>query len=64
MFIERLWRSVKYELIYPGEFDSGAELWSALHCYFDRYNFRPHQLLDYRTPAELYLNRRSKNKIR
>ena len=35
VFIERLWRSVKYELIYPGDFDSGAELWSALHCYFD-----------------------------
>ena len=65
VFIERLWRSVKYELIYPGDFDSGAELWSALARYFDHYNFRrPHQALDYRTPAELYLNRRPKNKIR
>jgi putative transposase len=65
VFIERLWRSVKYELIYPGDFDSGAELWSALSRYFDHYNFRrPHQSLDYRTPAELYLNRRLKNKTR
>ena len=65
VFIERLWRSVKYELIYPGEFDSGAELWSALSRYFDHYNFRrPHQALDYRTPAELYLNRRPHNKMR
>ena len=65
VFIERLWRSVKYELIYPGDFDSGAELWSALHCYFDHYNFRrPYQALDYCTPAELYLNRPPKNKIR
>lgn len=65
VFIERLWRSVKYELIYPGDFDSGAELWSALHCYFDHYNFRrPHQALDYRTPAELYLNHRPQNKTR
>ena len=65
VFIERLWRSVKYELIYPGDFDSGAELWSALHSYFDYYNFRrPHQALGYRTPAEVYLNRRAKNKMR
>ena len=65
VFIERLWRSVKYELIYPGDFESGAELWSALHCYFDHYNFhRPHQALGYRTPAELYLNSRPMNKTR
>jgi putative transposase len=65
VFIERLWRSVKYELIYPGEFDSGAELWSALSRYFDHYNFRrPHQALGYRTPADLYWNRRPHNKMR
>jgi putative transposase len=64
-FIERLWRSVKYELIYPGEFDSGAELWSALSRYFDHYNFRrPHQALGCRTPADLYWNRRPHNKMR
>lgn len=52
VFIERLWRSVKYELIYPGDFASGAELWSALSRYFDHYNFRrPHQSLDYCTPG-------------
>src|SRR6476661_10644714 len=61
VFIERLWRSVKYELIYPGDFASGAELWSALSRYFDHYNLcRPHQSLHYRTPAELYLNNRPK----
>ena len=65
VFIERLWRSVKYELIYPGEFDSGAELWSALSRYFDHYNFRrPHQALGCRTPADLYWNRRPHNKMR
>ena len=66
VFIERLWRSVKYELIYPGDFASGAELWSALSRYFDHYNFRrPHQALHYRTPAELYLSRSPKeqNKV-
>jgi putative transposase len=56
VFIERLWRSVKYELIYPGDFVSGAEIWPALNSYFHFYNFqRPHQALNYRTPAELYL---------
>lgn len=55
VFIERLWRSLKYELIYPGEFATGLELWQALQRYFQFYNFeRPHQSLGYRTPAELF----------
>jgi putative transposase len=55
VFIERLWRSVKYELIYPGDFASGAELFAALDRYFHFYNFRrPHQALGYRTPADLF----------
>ena len=53
VFIERLWRSLKYELIYPGNFTSGAELLPALDRYFHFYNhLRPHQALGYRTPAE------------
>ena len=55
VFIERLWRSLKYELIYPGDFASGAELFPALEKYFHFYNHqRPHQGLDYQTPADLY----------
>jgi putative transposase len=55
VFIERLWRSLKYELIYPGDFASGAELWSPLGQYFHHYNHqRPHQALEYRTPAVVY----------
>lgn len=58
VFIERLWRSLKYELIYPGNFTSGAELLPALDRYFHFYNhLRPHQALGYRTPAELYPHR-------
>lgn len=55
VFIERLWRSLKYELIYPGDFASGADLWPALDRYFHFYNHRrPHQALDYQTPSELF----------
>jgi putative transposase len=55
VFIERLWRSLKYELIYPGDFASGAELVPALDRYFHFYNHRrPHQALGYRTPAQLF----------
>ena len=55
VFIERLWRSLKYELIYPGDFRSGADLLPALDHYFHFYNHqRPHQALGYRTPAELF----------
>jgi putative transposase len=55
VFIERLWRSLKYELIYPGDFASGLELFPALENYFHFYNHqRPHQALGYQTPADLF----------
>jgi len=58
VFIERLWRSLKYELIYPGDFTSGADLFHALDRYFRFYNHRrPHQALGYRTPADLFPHR-------
>jgi len=58
VFIERLWRSLKYELIYPGDFANGADLFQALDRYFHFYNHqRPHQALNYRTPADLFPRR-------
>jgi putative transposase len=58
VFIERLWRSLKYELIYPGDFADGVDLLAALDRYFHFYNHqRPHQALAYRTPADLYRRR-------
>ena len=55
VFIERLWRSLKYELIYPGDFANGADLFQALNRYFHFYNHRrPHQALGYQTPSDLF----------
>lgn len=55
IFIERLWRSLKYEEIYLKEYSTIKELSQELKTYFEFYNFeRPHQSLDKRTPAEVY----------
>jgi putative transposase len=55
VFIERLWRSLKYELIYPGDFATGLELFPALENHFHFYNHqRSHQALGYQTPADLF----------
>ena len=63
VFIERLWRSLKYELIYPGDFPDGAALRTALVGYFDFYNHhRPHQALKYKTPADLYPRGKARRK--
>ena len=52
VFIERLWRSVKYEHVYLHVLDDGNHLWKGLHEYFRFYNHqRLHQSLNYRTPA-------------
>jgi len=55
VFVERLWRSVKYEDVYPRCYQSVAELRAGLTSYFRFYNGeRRHQSLDYRTPGEVY----------
>lgn len=55
IFIERLWRSVKYEEIYINEFGSVDQLRKALKKYFSFYNHeRPHQSFNGQTPAEIY----------
>jgi putative transposase len=55
VFVERLWRSVKYEDIYIKDYERVPELESGLTAYFQFYNEdRPHQSLDYRTPGEVY----------
>ena len=53
IFIERLWRTVKYEDIYLRDYANGHELRSGLGRYFRYYNSeRPHQSLGYKTPVE------------
>jgi len=55
IFTERLWRSVKYEEVYPKQYGTAAEAWQNLRGYFHLYNQeRLHQALDYRTPAEVH----------
>ena len=55
LFIERLWRTVKYEEIYLKAYRDGMEARRSLNGYFRFYNNeRPHQSLGYRTPMEVY----------
>ena len=55
IFIERLWRSVKYEEVYLHEYESRAECEAGLRRYFEFYNDqRLHQALDYRPPRWIY----------
>lgn len=55
VFIERLWRSVKYEDIYLHAYASGLELYDGLEKYFYFYNdHRKHQSLNERTPSAVF----------
>ena len=55
IFTERLWRTVKYEEVYLTEYANPREARGGLSRYFQFYNHeRPHQALEYRTPAAIY----------
>jgi len=57
IFVERLWRSVKYEEVYLKDYETVQEARRGLASYFAFYNReRPHQALKYRTPAAVYLS--------
>lgn len=57
VFVERLWRSVKYEEVYLKAYDSVGEARASLGRYFDFYNRkRPHSSLDARTPDRAYFD--------
>ena len=55
VFVERLWRTVKYEEVYLKDYVNAAEAIAGIRAYFRFYNERRfHQALDYRTPAAVY----------
>ena len=55
VFTERLWRTVKYENVYLQDYSCPREAHAGIGAYLEFYNQRrPHQSLDYRTPAEVY----------
>jgi putative transposase len=58
IFVERLWRSVKYEKVYLHDWHQVAEASSGFSEYFEFYNHeRPHQALGDKSPAEVYFGR-------
>jgi putative transposase len=55
VFVDRLWRSVKYEEVYLHDYGTVPNARAGLGRYFHFYNHeRPHQALGYRTPADVY----------
>jgi putative transposase len=55
VFVERLWRSVKYEEVYLKDYQTVSEARNGLKDYFQFYNYeRYHQSLDYKTPYSVY----------
>jgi putative transposase len=59
IFVERLWRSVKYEEVYLRAYDSVAEARASPDRYLEFYNRRrPHSSLGARTPEQAYLDHR------
>ena len=55
VFVERLWRTVKYECVYLQEWESVTAVRNALKCYFQFYNYeRPHQSLGGLTPSMIH----------
>jgi putative transposase len=65
VFVERLWRSVKYEEVYLRAYDSVSEARERLGRYLDWYNRRrPHSSLDARTPDQAYFEQQSQPPIR
>ena len=54
VFSERLWRSLKYEEVHPKAHGTMIKLRQGIANYMEKYNYRRHQELDYKTPDEVY----------
>lgn len=58
IFTERLWRSLKYEEVYIKSYETPLHAYEEIKKYFSFYNYsRPHQSLNYKTPAEIYFKK-------
>ena len=58
VFVERLWRSLKYEHVYLHAYESVGEARRKIGCYFEFYNSRrPHSSLGAKTPDQVYFHR-------
>ena len=63
VFVERLWRTVKYEEVYLKGYQTARDAYEGLGNYFDFYNTeRFHQSLGYKTPAQVHFDEKSKNR--
>ena len=64
VFIERLWRSLKYECVFLNAFETGSEAQSGIGRWISYYNTdRPHSALNGRTPDEVYATQASEEKL-
>jgi len=63
VFVERLWKSVKYEVVYLKAYNTASEARTSIGKYFEFYNRRrPHSSLDRMTPEQFYFNRQPQPK--
>jgi putative transposase len=63
VFVERLWRSVKYEDVYLRKYETMFECEAGLKRYFAFYNYdRIHQSLDYKVPADIYFSKKKEKR--
>lgn len=57
VFVERLWRTLKYESVYLHNFGTGNEAKAGICAWINHYNLpRPHSTFDGQTPHEVYMN--------
>ena len=64
IFVERLWRSIKYEGVYLKAYQNGTEARRGIDAYLDFYNReRPHQALGYRTPGQVYQDDQAEREV-
>jgi putative transposase len=64
VFIERLWRSLKYECVYVNAFETGTEARTKISGWIGYYNAdRPHSVFAGRTPADVYATQANEEKL-